>query len=78
MRITPRQEIIEVKRTSPWWWRVPVIIITIGIISILLTIVRVASADYAGDLGMLIEASLKAFEMVLDHLFRIIELVWRG
>ena len=78
MRIIPRQEPIEMKRTSPWWWRVPVILITLVAIVVLLTIAKVASAAFAGDLGMLLEADLKFAELWFEHIFRLFELVWRG
>ena len=76
MRITPRQELVEVKRTSPWWWRVPVILITLVAIVVLLTIAKVASAAFAGDLGMLLEAGLEGFKVYLDWLYKLFELIW--
>ena len=71
MRITPRQELVEVKRTSPWWWRVPVILITLVAIVVLLTIAKVASAAFAGDLGMLLEAGLEGFKVYLNWLYKL-------
>ena len=78
MRIIPRQEPIEVKRTSPWWWRVPFILLTLAALFISLTIAKVARAAFAGDLGMLLEADLKFAELWFEHIFRLFELVWRG
>ena len=78
MRIIPRQEPIEMKRTSPWWWRAPLILLTLSAVVVLLTIAKVASAAFAGEFGMLLEADLKFAELWFEHIFRLVELVWRG
>ena len=77
MRIYPvKQEVIE-KKSSPWWWRFPIMLVCGTMIFGIIVFGKVASAaSGVPEFGDILGAAIKGLKIYFDFLLDVLKFIW--